>query len=350
MMEKLFLLAAVMLAMTPAYIRTVAAAPHPRVTVLATGGTIAGRGASPSDVTAYRAGVIGVDEMLAVVPEIQGVADVTGEQLCNIDSKDMNDELWQRLVVRVNELLTRDDVDGLVITHGTDTMEETAFLLSLTVDSKKTVVLTGAMLPATAQDADGPRNLVDAVRVAAAPEAAGKGVLVVMNGEIYAAKEAAKLHTTGVAAFTSPDAGPLGHIGTGSAVFDREPRCHKHPKFTFETPLPRVDILYGHEGDDGVLVEAAFRAGARGIVYAGLGNGSIPVETEKRLAKAAAAGVIVVRASRINGGAVVPADPSYTAAGFIDSGALNPQKARVLLRLALANTGDRGEIQKMFQE
>lgn len=319
----------------------------PKILVLATGGTIAGSAPSPSDVTGYRAGVIGVDTLLSAVPAIQSFADVEGEQLCNIDSKDMTDEILTRLAVRVNEILAGNETDGIVITHGTDTMEETAFFLSLTVKSEKPVVLTGAMLPATARNADGPKNLLDAMRVAACPESSGQGVLVVMNGKIFAAKEVTKTHTTKIDAFAAPDSGPLGHVDDNGVAFERTlnlPRLH----FPADSLLPRVDILYGHEGDDGALVEAALHAGAKGIVYAGMGNGNIPAKAEKALAKASEKGIVVVRASRSNSGPVVPADPSYTAAGFIDGGALNPQKARVLLRLALMQTNDRKEIQNFF--
>lgn len=321
----------------------------PKILVLATGGTIAGSAPSPSDVTGYRAGVIGVDTLLSAVPAIQSFADVEGEQLCNIDSKDMTDEIWRRLTARVNEIAAKNEADGVVITHGTDTMEETAFFLSLTVKTEKPVVLTGAMLPATAKNADGPKNLLDAVRVAASPESVGKGVLVVMNGEIFAAREVTKTHTMKIDAFASPDFSLLGRVDEDGVLFERAPRLSPL-HFSAESPLPRVDILYGHEGDDGALVEAALHAGTKGIVYAGMGNGNIPAKAEKALAKASEKGIIVVRASRSNSGAVVPADPSYTAAGFIDSGMLNPQKARVLLRLALGQTGNREEVQQIFRK
>lgn len=327
---------------------SVSAASRPRVFVLATGGTIAGSAASPENVTGYQAGVIGIDELLSAVPEIRDFAGVRSEQLCNIDSKDMTDEILIRLAARVNEILAENETDGIVITHGTDTMEETAFFLSLTVKSEKPVVLTGAMLPATARNADGPRNLFDAVRVAACPESSGKGVLVVMNGKIFTAKEVTKTHTTKIDAFASPDFSPLGRADEDGVLFERAPRLSPL-HFSAESPLPRVDILYGHEGDDGALVEAALHAGTKGIVYAGMGNGSIPAKAEKALAKASEKGIVVVRASRSNSGPVVPADPSYAAAGFIDSGMLNPQKARVLLRLALGQTGNREEVRRIFE-
>lgn len=350
MIWKLFLLTAVVFAcISLSHTHSAAAKPRPRVLVLATGGTIAGSAASPEDVTGYRSGAIGIDELLSAVPELGAFADVRGEQLCNIDSKDMTDEILIRLAARVNEILAGNEADGIVITHGTDTMEETAFFLSLTVKTTKPVVLTGAMLPATARDADGPRNLLDAVRTAAHPGSADKGVLVVINGKIFAAKEVTKIHTTKIDAFAAPDFGPLGHVDENGVAFERTPnlpRLH----FSAESSLPRVDILYGHEGDDGTLVEAALRAGAKGIVYAGMGNGSIPAKAEKALAKASGKGIVVVRASRANSGPVLPAAPSYAAAGFIDGSVLNPQKARVLLRLALMQTTEQKEVQQIFRK
>ena len=350
MIWKLFLLSAIVFAWIGlSHTHTVSAAPRPRVLVLATGGTIAGSAASPEDVTGYRSGAIGIGEILSAVPELGAFADVHGEQLCNIDSKDMTDEILIRLAVRVNEILAGNEADGIVITHGTDTMEETAFFLSLTVKTNKPVVLTGAMLPATARNADGPRNLLDAVRVAARPESADKGILVVMNGKIFAAKEVTKTHTTKIDAFASPDFSPLGYVDENGVAFERTPnlpRLH----FPAESSLPRVDILYGHEGDDGALAEAALRAGAKGIVYAGMGNGNIPAKAEKILAKASEKGIVVIRASRSNSGPVLPADPSYTAAGFIDGSVLNPQKARILLRLALGQTEDQEEVRRIFRE
>ena len=350
MVWKVLSLSAVVFALVGlSHTHAVSANPLPRVFVLATGGTIAGSAASPEDVTGYRSGVIGIGELLSAVPKLGAFADVSGEQLCNIDSKDMTDEILIRLAARVNEILAKDEADGIVITHGTDTMEETAFFLSLTVKTDKPVVLTGAMLPATARDADGPGNLLDAVRVAAHPESADKSVLVVMNGKIFAASEVTKAHTTKLDALASPDFGPLGCVDESDVAFDRAPHLTQL-HFSAEASLPRVDILYGHEGDDGALVEAALHAGAKGIVYAGMGNGSIPAKAEKALAKASENGIIVVRASRSNSGPVVPAAPSYAAAGFIDSGVLNPQKARVLLRLALGETKNREEVQRILSQ
>ena len=323
---------------------------RPRLVVLATGGTIAGAANDAASATGYRAGVLAVDALLSAVPPLTDAYDVRGETICAIDSKDMTDAIWLRLAARVDALLASDDTDGVVITHGTDTLEETAYFLHLTVKSEKPIVLTGAMRPATALGADGPMNLLDAARVAASADARGKGALVVMDGEIYAARDVQKMRTLGDGAFASSAGGALGTVAAGVPVFYRAPlRRHTTRSEFTASALPRVDILYGCAGDDGLLVDACVRAGAKGIVYAGMGNGSIPAVAEQALAKAAAAGVAVVRASRTAGGAVAFAAPSHDDDGLIDGDTLSPQKARVLLRLALAHTNDVKELRRIFQ-
>ena len=320
--------------------------------ILATGGTIAGKAASEAATTGYEAGAIGIADLLAAVPELRHVADVEGEQIAAIDSKDMNSAIWLRLASRCNELLARADVAGIVITHGTDTMEETAYFLHLTVHSAKPIVLTGAMRPATALSADGPMNLLQAVRVAADDEAAGKGVLIVLNGTIEGARDAVKMHTTSLDTFRSPEMGALGSVQDGEPVFYRSPlrRHTAQSAFSVEgiAALPRVAILYAHADDDGFLVEAARKAGCQGIVYAGMGNGSIPKRAEAALAEAAAEGIAIVRSTRSAAGRVTRAEASYEAHGFIASDTLNPAKARILLQLALLKTNDTEAIRTMF--
>ncbi|MBP5200024.1 MAG: asparaginase [Schwartzia sp.] len=353
-MKEILLLVAAFLAVGLFHIGTASAAKCPRVIVLATGGTIAGREFPEAGRTGYKAGMLSVSDLLGNLPELREIADVKGEQLCNIDSKDMTDEIWLRLAARVNEIFAAEEADAVVIPHGTDTMEETAYFLSLTVKSDRPVVLTGAMRPATAADADGFQNLLDAVRVAASGDAVGKGTLVVMNGEIHEAKDVTKIHTQKLAAFASPTAGCIGTIKDGVPVFSRAPLRRPQSEAFFDlggvSALPRIDILYGHEGDDGALAFAAVQAGAKGVIYAGMGNGSIPACAEKALAKIAAEGAIVVRASRSSGGEVTSAALSPAATDFIESGALNPQKARVLLRLCLTKTNDAAEIARMFAD
>lgn len=321
--------------------------------ILATGGTIAGKAASEEATTGYEAGAIGIADLLAAVPEIRRYVDVEGEQIAAIDSKDMTSGIWLRLAARCKELLAREDVDGVVITHGTDTMEETAYFLHLTVHSAKPIVLTGAMRPATALSADGPMNLLQAVRVAAADEAVGQGVLIVLDGTIESARDAVKMHTTALGTFQSPEVGALGSVHDGEPAFYRSPlrRHTTRSAFSIEdvTELPRVAVLYAHADDDGFLVEAAVQAGCRGIVYAGMGNGSIPARAEAALARAVAEGVVVVRSTRSAAGRVTRAEASYEANGFIASDTLNPAKARVLLQLTLLQTDDTAATRKMFK-
>lgn len=330
------------------------AAPLPNIKILATGGTIAGSGASDTKMTGYQAGAIAVDALIDAVPQIKEYANVSGEQICKIDSKDMTNDIWLQLAKRVNELVSDDKVAGVVITHGTDTLEETAYFLNLTVKSSKPVVLVGAMRPATAISADGPVNLLNAVRVATSPAAVDKGVLVVMNDQINGARDVTKTNTTNVSTFKSPELGYLGYINDGAVVFYRE-STRKH---TAETEfslnnidsLPYVKIIYGHADDDGIFVDAAVAAGAKGIIYAGTGNGSVHKNAEVALTKAAANGVVVVRSSRVGNGTVIDAEQSYKDAHFINGDSLSPQKARILLSLALLQTTDLAKIQTMFNE
>ena len=328
-------------------------AEKPNVIILATGGTIAGSAADDTATTGYQAGALGVGVLINAVPEIKNYANVRGEQIASLDSKDMSDDVWLKLSKKVNELLSQSDVDGIVITHGTDTLEETAYFLNLTVQSKKPVVITGAMRPATAISADGPMNLLNAVRLAASPLAFDRGVLVCLNDQIDSARHVTKTHTTSLDTFKSP-LGPLGFMNDGKPTFyNRVDRRHAG-ETEFEigalTELPYVKIIYGHAGDDALFVDAAIQAGVRGLVYAGTGNGSIHKEAEAALARAARAGIIVVRSTRTGSGTVIPAEQSYSEAGFLEGDSLPPQKCRILLQLALTRTTDRRQIQQMFYE
>ena len=312
-----------------------------KIRIVAMGGTIAGAAADSAATTGYQAGAVGVAELLAAVPEINEVAEVSCEQLAAIDSKDITAAQQLKLVQRVRELLLSAEVDGLVITHGTDTLEETAYLLDLVHFADKPVVITGAMRPATALSADGPLNLLDAVRVAASESARDRGVLVVLNNEIHSAGLVTKLSTTAVDTFTSPNGGALGTVNDGEVVFYHSPQLAHLPralsvseKLTSRSELPYVPILYGHSDDDGRLVQMVTAQGAKGIVYAGMGNGSVPERAEHELAAAAGQGVLVIRASTCAAGMVTRAEDSYEQSGFIASGVLNPKKARLLLQVA----------------
>jgi L-asparaginase len=326
----------------------------PTIVVLATGGTIAG--AASSDVTAgYTSGQVGVEQLLNAVPQARKLANLRGEQIANIGSQDMNDEVWIKLATRVNELLAMPDVSGVVITHGTDTIEETAFFLNLVVKSDKPVVMTASMRPSTALSADGPLNYYNAVAVAANKNANGRGVLVVLNDWIHGASSLTKTSTTAVQTFMSPLSGLIGTVAYGTIEWYRGP-VGKHgltSDFAVDktTVLPRVDIVMAMENMDGALINASTAAGAKGIVIAGVGNGNMTKTALDALEAQARKGVVCVRSSRVTTGQVgrnVEVDDDKM--GFVASLGLNPQKARVLLRLALLKTNDPKQIQRYFDE
>ena len=327
----------------------------PTIVVLATGGTIAGA-ASSSDVQAgYASGQLGVEQLLAAVPQASKLATLRGEQISNIGSQDMNDEVWLALARRVNQLVAMPDVAGVVITHGTDTIEETSYFLNLVVKSRKPVVLTASMRPSTALSADGPLNFYNAVAVAADPEAVGRGVLVVINDWIHGARALTKTSTTAVQTFMSPLQGIIGTVVYGTTEYYRLPvgRHTLQSEFSLDgvTALPRVDIIMAHENMDGVLLNAAAAAGAKGIVVAGVGNGNMTASALAALSALAKQGVVAVRSSRVTTGRVsrnVEVDDDQL--GLVASDELNPQKARVLLRLALLTSRSLADIQGLFQE
>jgi len=326
----------------------------PNVVVLATGGTIAG--AAASDVqAAYTSGQVGVEQLLAAVPQAKKLAVMRGEQISNIGSQDMNDEVWLKLARRVNEIAAMKDVDGIVITHGTDTIEETAYFLNLVVKSKKPVVLTAAMRPSTALSADGPLNFFNAVAVAANKDAAGRGVLVVVNDWIHGAASLTKTNTTAVQTFLSPLRGLIGTVAYGQAEFYRGPvgRHTADSEFSLEgvTALPRVDIIMAHENMDGKLIEAAAAAGAKGIVIAGVGNGNMTQAALDVFAAQAKKGIVCVRSTRVATGNVGRnVEVNDDKMGLVASDELNPQKSRVLLRLALLKQRSLADIQRLFRE
>ena len=326
----------------------------PSVVVLATGGTIAG--AAASDVqAAYTSGQVGVEQLLAAVPQAKKLAVMRGEQIANIGSQDMNDEVWLKLARRINELVKMSDVDGIVITHGTDTIEESAYFLNLVVKSKKPVVLTAAMRPSTALSADGPLNFFNAVAVAASKEAAGRGVLVVANDWIHGAGSLTKTSTTAVQTFLSPLSGLIGTVAYGETEFYRGPvgRSTAESEFSLDgvTALPRVDIIMAHENMDGKLIEAAVAAGSKGIVIAGVGNGNMTQPALDALAAQAKKGIVCVRSSRVATGRVGRnVEVNDDKLGLVASDALNPQTARVLLRLALLKPRSLADVQRLFRE
>lgn len=323
----------------------------PKVYILATGGTIAGSGSSATK-SNYSAGQVAIGTLLDAVPAINDVAYVEGEQVVNIGSQDMSNDVWLVLAKRVNELLAQTDVNGIVITHGTDTMEETAFFLSLVTNSNKPVVLVGAMRPSTAISADGPVNLYNAVVTAASPASMGRGVLVCMNGKVYGAADVTKTNTTSVETFQSPNSGPLGYIHNGEVRFFRPAaKLADAPYFNIAglKALPKVGIAYGYSSVEGDVVKMMIKKDYKGIVYAGVGNGNIHKNVFPELEKARKDGIIVVRSSRVPTGATtLDAEVDDNKYEFVASWGLNPQKARILLMLALTKTDDWKTIQKYF--
>ena len=324
----------------------------PTIYILATGGTIAGSGSGALD-TSYTSGTVTVDKLIAAVPDINKIATIKGEQISNIGSQEMNNEVWFKLANRVNELLNSGKADGVVITHGTDTMEETAYFLNLVVKSDKPIVMVGAMRNSGSLSADGPLNIFNAVNVAMNKEAAGKGVMVVMNDEIHAAREVTKTNTTVVDTFKSPNSGKIGTVFYGNVKFYMSP-VRKHTvnsafDITKIKELPRVDIIYSHSNDNPDFVNLAVKNGAKGIVNAGMGNGNPFPSALEALGEAVKAGVVVVRGSRVGSGETTlngeVDDGKY---GFLASDNLNAQKARVLLMLALTQTTDKSKIQELF--
>lgn len=326
----------------------------PNVVVLATGGTIAG--AAGSNVTAgYASGQVGVEQLLQAVPEAKKFANLSGEQVSNIGSQDMNDSVWMKLAVRVNAILARPDVTGVVITHGTDTIEETAYFLNLVVKSPKPVVMTASMRPSTALSADGPLNFFNAVAVAANGRAPGHGVMVVANDWIHGAGSLTKTSTTAVQTFMSPITGVLGTVAYGDIMWLRQPIGKNTTSSEFSvdenTKLPRVDIIMATENMDGTLINAAAASGAKGIVIAGVGNGNMTQPALDALAAQAKRGIVCVRASRVPTGFVGRnIEVKDDSLGLVASQSLSPQEARVLLRLALLKTSDPTVIQRYFDE
>jgi L-asparaginase len=324
----------------------------PNVMILATGGTIAGAAASGTQ-AGYTSGAVGIDTMIAGVPGIRDLADIKGEQISNVGSQDMSFDILLQVAKRCNELLATKDVDGIVITHGTDTMEESAFFLNLTVRSDKPVVLVGSMRPSTAVSADGPLNLYNAVGVAADPNAKGRGVMVVMNDWIHGAHSLTKTSTTAVQTFLSPVRGLVGVATYGKNDFFGVPPWKHTSQSEFDignvTKLPRVDILYAYLDMSPDLIDASAAHGAKGIVIAGVGNGNMTKASVEAAARAVKKGVVVVRSSRVATGSVGRnVEVNDDELGFLASDELNPQKARILLTLALLQPRPAAELQKLF--
>lgn len=323
--------------------------------ILATGGTIAGEQGDP-DKPGYKAGSFNVQDLINAVPQLKKIANLKGEQISDIGSQDMNDTVWLKLGNRVNQLLAKPDVDGIVITHGTDTYEETAYFLNLIVDNNKPVVMVASMRPATSISADGPMNLFMGVVVAKEKDAIGRGVLCVMNDDIHYAAEVTKTMTVNPATMKSPNRGLAGKVDDEIVRFF-SPTIKRHTtksEFRIDetvTSLPHVDIIYAHSNMKRLLIDASVNSGAKGIVIAGVGDGNMSNEAIAALAEYASKGIAVVRSSRVGSGAVKRnIEVNDDKLGFIAAMELNPQKARILLQLALRETSNIKDIQRMFLE
>ncbi|HJU41281.1 MAG TPA: asparaginase [Vicinamibacterales bacterium] len=330
----------------------------PRVYVLSTGGTIAGQGSSSTDLSNYKPGSILGEQLVKAVPQIAQIADVRVEQIVNIPSHDITIANWLTLAKRIQRIINDEpNVAGFVITHGTNTLEETAYFLNLTVRSDKPVVLVGAMRPATAISADGPLNLLNAVKTAMSPEARGKGTLIVMNDEITGARDTTKTNTLRVETFKSPELGLLGYVDEDKVTFYRSSTKRHTADSEFDvsslTQLPKVAVLYSYVEPDPSVIKAVVSAGARGIVFAGTGNGALATAEREAVADInkmpASSRPILVRSSRVGNGRVT-ATAQFDDLGVIPADTLNPQKARILLMLALTRTKDPNEIRRIFAE
>ncbi|MGF6349442.1 asparaginase [Variovorax sp. W2I14] len=326
----------------------------PNVVILATGGTIAGAGASAVNSATYAAAKVGVDKLIAGLPELSKVANVRGEQVFQVASESLTNDNLLTLAKRVSALSKQSDVDGIVITHGTDTLEETAYFLTLTVHTNKPIVVVGSMRPGTALSADGALNLYDAVNVAGSKDAVGKGVLVTMGDNIDSGRDVSKNVNIKTSAFSS-QWGPLGMIVEGKNYWFRAPvkRHTMNSEFDIDSinALPPVEIAMGYEGVSSVAIDAIAKSGAKALIHGGTGNGSVADRIVPNLQKARTDGVIVIRSSRVPDGFVIrnaeQPDDKYD---WVVAHDLRPQKARILAMVALTKTSNTKELQRIFWE
>lgn len=325
----------------------------PTVYILATGGTIAGSAASNTQVTGYAAGSLGVQTLIDAVPAITTFADVKGEQICNVGSPNVTTENWLTIAKRCNEVLKDKSVSGVVITHGTDTLEETAYFLHLTVHSEKPVIVIGAMRPATAISADGPMNLLNAVKLASSPKGVGKGVMVTMNDTIVSARDVIKTNTTNCDTFKAPEIGCLGYFTSGEPYFYSVSTKKSTAASEFDvsklSALPKVEIVYSYIDADPAMIEYCEKIGCKGVVTAGSGMGSLSKPQKAACESVQKKGIVTVRSTRVQNGQVVKAAGSAPDS-YVYADNLNPQKARILLQLALTQTSDPAKIQQYFNE
>ena len=356
-MIRIVIVAALMLVglVSPSAAQTTA---KPTVWILATGGTIAGQGGSATDLSNYKPGALLGEALVNAVPQIKDLANIKVEQIANVNSSDLTLANWLTLAKRINAIFAEDaNVAGVVITHGTNTIEETAYFLNLTVKSDRPVILVGSMRPATAISADGPLNLLNAVRTAVTAEAKGKGAMIVMNDVINGARDVTKTNTFRVDTFKTPELGALGYINEDKVSFYHQSTRRHTTRSEFDvtslTRLPQVDIIYSYIEPNTAMIKALATNGTKGIVFAGTGAGALSNFEEEAIkalsALPADSRPVLVRSSRVGNGRVIPS-AEYDPMGIVPADTLNPQKARILLMLALTKTKDLKEIKRMFDE
>ncbi len=324
----------------------------PLVKILSTGGTIAMK---YDPVRGGHFPALKGEDLIEAVPELKKIARVEIENVVNIGSSSMTPDYWMKLLKRANEVLADPAVTAAVVTHGTDTMEETAYFLDLTITSQKPVILVGAQLAASYRDSDGPRNLLNAVRVGLSPEAVGKGVMIVMNGQINAARDATKTNTIMPETFKSWDFGLLGYADLEAVRFYRAPLRRQTIPLDPDVKLSRVEIVFHYAGNDGHLIRALLaQGGMDGLVIAGTGLGHVGAPQYEAVKEVRKQGIPVVIASRVPTGRVIPLYASAGSGvplkqiGCVRADNLNPWKARILLLLAMTKTKDPEELQKYF--
>jgi L-asparaginase len=338
--------------------QTAASRELPLVWVLSTGGTISGQGATSTSLAEYKSGALLGEQLVAGVPEIRQVASVKVEQIANVSSTDITIANWLTIAKRINTIFKDDPkVAGVVVTHGTNTLEETAYFLNLTVKSDRPVVLVGSMRPASAISADGPLNLLNAIRTAVSVEARGKGVLTVLNDEINGARDVTKTNTYRVETFRAPELGLIGYVDADKVTFYRSSTKRHTLRSEFDVSqleeLPKVDIVYSYIQPSLAVARALVADGVRGIVFAGTGAGLLSTAERESLTPFLGGPIetrpVLVRSNRTGNGRVI-AQEQYDKMGMIPADTLNPQKARILLMLALTKTRDLSEIRRMFDE
>ncbi len=325
------------------------------VVILATGGTIAGAGASAANSATYQAAKLGVDKLIAGVPELADLANVRGEQVMQIASESISNDDLLKLGKRVAELAESKDVDGIVITHGTDTLEETAYFLNLVEKTDKPIVVVGSMRPGTAMSADGMLNLYNAVAVASDKQSRGKGVLVTMNDEIQSGRDVSKAVNIKTEAFKSAW-GPMGMVVEGKSYWFRLPAKRHTVNSEFDikqiSSLPQVDIAYGYGNVTDTAYKALAQNGAKALIHAGTGNGSVSSRVVPALQELRKNGVQIIRSSHVNQGGFVlrNAEQPDDKNDWVVAHDLNPQKARILAMVAMTRTQDSKELQRIFWE